>query len=212
VPGGRVGSGWGPWVCVAGVGQGGLCVVKSGGELAGGGDQPYPAPHIFWKPLSGLTGGLVGGLTHWWAGSATAHGTGCAGPRHLPALQHYEMYIYCMCVGLRMPWGPDCRLGPGNVCPVLPGNCGLWWAVVGAVGRQGSLLHPLPPLASLCWQTLEDELFEIISPPGREPHGGVGGEEVRLPILDFFWFATASQPRSLYPATFGACTPGPCRP
>jgi hypothetical protein len=100
-----------------------------------------------------------------------------------------------MCVGLRMPWGPDCRLGPGNVCPVLPANCGLWWwAVVGAVGRQGSLLHPLPPLASLCWQTLADELFEIISPPGREPHGGVGGEEVRLPILDFFGLQLQASP------------------
>ena len=33
VPGGGVGSGWGPWVCVAGVGQGGLCVVKSGGKV-----------------------------------------------------------------------------------------------------------------------------------------------------------------------------------
>ena len=33
VAGGGVGSGWGPWVCVAGVGQGGLCVVKSGGKV-----------------------------------------------------------------------------------------------------------------------------------------------------------------------------------
>ena len=33
VPVGRVGSGWEPWVCVAGVGQGGLCVVKSGGKV-----------------------------------------------------------------------------------------------------------------------------------------------------------------------------------
>ena len=31
--GGGVGSGWEPWVCVAGVGQGGLCVVKSGGKV-----------------------------------------------------------------------------------------------------------------------------------------------------------------------------------
>ena len=33
VPGEGVGSGWGPWVFVAGVGQGGLCVVKSGGKV-----------------------------------------------------------------------------------------------------------------------------------------------------------------------------------
>ena len=33
VAGGGVGSGWGPWVYVAGVGQGGLCVVKSGGKV-----------------------------------------------------------------------------------------------------------------------------------------------------------------------------------
>jgi hypothetical protein len=33
VPGEEVGSGWGPWVCVAGVGRGGLCVVKSGGKV-----------------------------------------------------------------------------------------------------------------------------------------------------------------------------------
>ena len=33
VPGGGMGSGWGPLVCVAGVGQGGLCVVKSGGKV-----------------------------------------------------------------------------------------------------------------------------------------------------------------------------------
>ena len=33
VRGGGVGGGWGPWVCVAGVGQGGLCVVKSGGKV-----------------------------------------------------------------------------------------------------------------------------------------------------------------------------------
>ena len=26
-------SDWAPWVCVAGVGQGGLCVVKSGGKV-----------------------------------------------------------------------------------------------------------------------------------------------------------------------------------
>ena len=125
----------------------------------------------------------MGGLTHWWAGSATAHGTGCAGPRHLPALQRHEMYICCMYMGLRMPWGPE--WWPGALervpCPARQ----LWAVVVGAVGRQGSLLHPLPPLASLCWQTLEDELFEIISPPGREHHGGVGGEEVRPPSLIF---------------------------
>ncbi len=30
---GGVGSGWGPWVYVAGMGQGGLCVVKSGGKV-----------------------------------------------------------------------------------------------------------------------------------------------------------------------------------
>ncbi len=33
VPGGGVGSGWEPWVCVVGVEQGGLCVVKSGGKV-----------------------------------------------------------------------------------------------------------------------------------------------------------------------------------
>ncbi len=33
VPGVGVGSDWGPWVCVVGVGQGGLCVVKSGGKV-----------------------------------------------------------------------------------------------------------------------------------------------------------------------------------
>ncbi len=33
VHGGAVESGWEPWVCVAGVGQGGLCVVKSGGKV-----------------------------------------------------------------------------------------------------------------------------------------------------------------------------------
>ncbi len=32
VPGGGEGSSWGPWVCVVDVGQGGLCVVKSGGK------------------------------------------------------------------------------------------------------------------------------------------------------------------------------------
>jgi hypothetical protein len=31
--GGGVESDWVPWVCVAGVGQGGLCVVTSGGEV-----------------------------------------------------------------------------------------------------------------------------------------------------------------------------------
>ncbi len=31
--GGGVGSGWEPWVCVAGVRQGGLCVVKSCGKV-----------------------------------------------------------------------------------------------------------------------------------------------------------------------------------
>ena len=112
----------------------------------------------------------------------------------------------CRCLGAR-----NGGLGPRNVCPVLPANCGLWWAVVGAVGRQGSLLHPLPPLASLCWQTLEDELFEIISSPGRELHGGVGGVEVRLPNLDFFLVCNC-KPTPLYPATFGACAPAPCRP
>ena len=106
------------------------------------------------------------------------------------------------CIFTACMWGCGCLgarnggLGPRNVCPVLPANCGLWWAVVGAVGRQGSLLHPLPPLASLCWQTLEDELFEIISLPasGRELHGGVGGEEVRLPILDFFGLQLQASP------------------
>ncbi len=33
VHGGGVGSGLGPWACVAGVGPGGLCVVKSGGKV-----------------------------------------------------------------------------------------------------------------------------------------------------------------------------------
>jgi hypothetical protein len=33
VPGGGLGSSWGPWLCVVCVGQGGLCVVKSGGKV-----------------------------------------------------------------------------------------------------------------------------------------------------------------------------------
>ena len=33
VDGGGVGSGWEPWVCATGVGQGGLYVVKSGGKV-----------------------------------------------------------------------------------------------------------------------------------------------------------------------------------
>jgi hypothetical protein len=102
--------------------------------------------------LSG-TGGLVGGLTHWWAGSANAHGTGCAGPRHLPALQRHEMYIYCMYVGLRMPWGPEWWPGAPERVPCPASQL---WAVVGCGGRSWEAGLPVAPTPSLGLPVLAD--------------------------------------------------------
>ena len=70
VPGGRVGSGWGPWVCVAGVGQGGLCVVKSGGELGLWVDSPIRhrsailSRHLHLNPSQHLPRAYAGLLPH----------------------------------------------------------------------------------------------------------------------------------------------------
>ena len=108
-----------------------------------------------------------------------------------------------MCVGLWMPWVPGVvAWGPGKPalsCQPMVGCGGLWWAVVDAVGRQGALLHPLPPLTSLCWQIHEEYLLESISPRGRDPRGGVGAEKVRL-VPPLMFLARNCKPATCLPA------------
>ncbi len=61
MPGGGVGSGWGPWVYVAGVRQGGLYVVKSGGKVC-----------VCWFGV--VRGGVVVGVVAMGVAVSFAHG------------------------------------------------------------------------------------------------------------------------------------------